>query len=323
MQQDKAPGPDGFTVAFYRNHWETIKKDFIRMVKNFFSKCKMGNSIKSSHLALIPKDPNPQSFDRFHPISLCNVSYKIITKILANRLKNLLPSLISENQGGFVPRRKITDNVILIQEAIHSSIRRKERGMIIKLDMANAFDRVNHHFLKEALGKFGISSTFISRIMECISYPWTAPLINDDALLIGEASSLMARRFKKTLESFLIASGGNLNNNKCMIYTWNVPRHIIQIISTILDIPTQRNWSHFMYLGLPLAKESVKIEIWVKLIEKLRGKLQSWGMTWLNLAGRTTLIKAILSALPIYQFAVTLAPASTHKHMEIIIRSFL
>ena len=86
MAQDKAPGPDGFTVAFYRNHWEIIKKDFIRMVKNFFSKCKMGNNIKSSYLALIPKDPNPQSFDRFRPISLCNVSYKIITKILANRL---------------------------------------------------------------------------------------------------------------------------------------------------------------------------------------------------------------------------------------------
>eukprot|EP00253_Pinus_taeda_P028357 PITA_28357 len=178
MQQDKAPGQDGFTVAFYRNHWETIKKDLIRMVKNVFLKYKMGNNIESSHLALIPKDSNPQSFDRFRPISLCNVSYKIITKILANRLKNLLPSLISENQGGFVPSRQITDNVILIQEAIHSSISRKERGMIIKLDMENAFDRVNHHFLKEVLRKFGISNTFISIIMECITHPWTAPLIN-------------------------------------------------------------------------------------------------------------------------------------------------
>jgi len=385
MAQDKAPGPDGFIVAFYRNHWDIIKKDFIRMVKNFFSKCKMGNSIKSSHLALIPKDPNPQSFDRFRPISLCNVSYKIITKILANRLKKLLPSLISENQGGFVPRRQISDNVILIQEAIHSSINRKEKGMIIKLDMANAFDRVSHQFLKATLEKIGISSTFISRIMECISLPWTAPLINgrpsnyfrssrglkqgcplspflyiimaetlsihlenqrrqkeitgisivrginginhslfaDDTLLIGGASSLMERRFKQTLDLFLLVSGGKLNNNKCKIYTWNVPRQIIQRISSILDIPAQMNWSHFMYLGLPLAKESVKTEIWASLIEKLRGKLQSWGVSWLNLAGRTTLTKAILSALPIYQFATTLAPASIHKHMELIIRSFL
>eukprot|EP00253_Pinus_taeda_P027507 PITA_27507 len=385
MPLDKTPGPDGFTVAFYRNHWEIIKKDYIRMAKNFFTKCKMGSSIKSSHLALTPKDPNPQSFDRFRPISLCNVSYKIITKILANRLKRILPSLISENQGGFVPRRHITDNVILIQEAIHSSISRKERGMIIKLDMANAFDRVNHSFLQAVLKNFGISEHFTSRVMECISLNWTAPLINgrpciafqssrglrqgcplspflyiimaetlslhlenkrklkeitgidivrgskginhslfvDDTLLIGGASSLMARRFKETLDLFLQASGGKLSNNKCMIYTWNVLRHITQRISLIMEIPAQGNWSHFMYLGLPLAKESIKTEIWVKLIEKLREKLQSWGVYWLNLAGRTILIKAILLALPIYQFATTLAPTSIHKHMELIIRSFL
>lgn len=385
MQPDKAPGPDGFTVTFFKNHWDTIKKDYVRMVKNVFKNCKMGENTKSSHLALIPKDINPLSFNQFRPISLCNVSYKIVTKILANRLKNLLPNLISENQGGFVPHRQITDNVILIQEAIHRRINRKERGMIIKLDMANAFDRVDHHFLTEVLRKFGISNKFISIIMECISNPWTAPLINghmrsyfrssrglrqgfplspflyiimaetlsihleklrkqkeitgisiergikeinhslfaDDTLLIGGASSLMEKRFKKILDAFLAASGGKLNNKKCKIYTWNASFQIMQRISLILDIPVQRNRSHFSYLGLALAKETIKSEIWVKHIEKMRGLLQSWGLSWINLAGRTTLIKAILSTLPIYQYAVTLAPASTHKHMELIMRSFL
>eukprot|EP00253_Pinus_taeda_P027567 PITA_27567 len=175
MPLDKAPGPDGFSTSFYKTHWDIIKKDYIRMAKNFYTKCKMGSSIKSSHLALIPKEPNPQTFDRFRPISLCNVSYKIITKILANRLKKILPSLISENQGGFVPKRHITDNVILIQEAIHSNLAKNERGMIIKLDMANAFDRVNHSFLQAVLKKIGISEFFTSRVMECISYNWTAP----------------------------------------------------------------------------------------------------------------------------------------------------
>eukprot|EP00253_Pinus_taeda_P008823 PITA_08823 len=175
MQLDKAPGPDGFTVAFFRNHWDIIKKQYVKMVKNIFKKHKMGEITKSSHLVLIPKDPNPHSFECFRPISLCNVSYKIVTKILSNRLKKLLPYLISENQGGFVPKRQITDNVILIQESIHSSINRKERGMIIKLDMENTFDRVNHQFLADVLKKFGISSKFISIIMECISNPWTAP----------------------------------------------------------------------------------------------------------------------------------------------------
>lgn len=385
MPLDKAPGPDGFTVSFYKTHWETIKKDFIRMVRNFQRKNKLGSSVKSSFLALIPKDPNPQSYDRFRPISLCNVSYKIISKILANRLKRILPSIISDNQGGFLPKRHISDNVILIQEAIHSSVARQEKGMIIKLDMASAFDRVNHSFLEKVLTKFGISRPFINKVMECVTQNWTAPLINgrpcrafkstrglrqgcplspflyiimaetlslhlenkrrtkeitgvdiirgtkginhslfaDDTLLIGGASSLMARRFKIILDLFLQASGGKLNNNKCKIYTWNVPRHITQRISRILEIPAQLSWTHFMYLGLPLARESIKSEVWANLVEKMRGKLQGWGMQWLNLAGRTVLIKSVLSALPIYQFAITLAPSSIHKHMELILRSFL
>eukprot|EP00253_Pinus_taeda_P022784 PITA_22784 len=365
MQQDKAPGPDGFTVACFRQHWETIRKDFVRMVKNAFRKHKLGDNTKSSHIALIPKEANPKSFDRFRPISLCNVSYKIITKIIANRLKKLLPIIISENQGGFVPKRQIIDNVILIQEAIHSSLNKGERGMIIKLDMANAFDRVDHSFLRAALKKFGFSSNIVSIISGCISNSWTAPLINgrprnffrssrglrqgcplspflyiimaetlsvhlenlrlkreitgiciergikeinhslfaDDTLLIGGASSLMARRFKRVMDAFLQVSGGKLNNRKCKIYTWNVPYQIQQSISQILDIPLQRNWSSFSYLGLLLAKEHIKAEVWTKHIENMRSLLQSWGVSWLNLVGRTILIKVVLSGLPIYQYA--------------------
>jgi len=114
LHPDKAPGPDGFTVAFYRNHWETIRKDLMRMIKSAFKKNKIGGNTKASFLALIPKVPNPTSFGRHRPISLCNLSYKIITKILKNRIKKNLPTIISENQGGFVPRRQITDNVIIV-----------------------------------------------------------------------------------------------------------------------------------------------------------------------------------------------------------------
>ena len=94
-------------------------------------------------------------------------------------------------------------------------------------------------------------------------------------------------------------------------------------ISQIMDTPIQKNWSHFSYLGLLLAKEVLKSETWNKQIEKMKGNLQSWGLMWLNLAGRTIFIKALLSALPIYQYVVILAPASIHKQMELIMRGFL
>jgi len=97
----------------------------------------------------------------------------------------------------------------------------------------------------------------------------------------------------------------------------------MQRISIIADIPVQRNWSHFSYLGLPLAKEVVKSEIWNKQIEKMRALLQSWGLSWLNLAGMTILVKALLSALPIYQYVVTLVLASIHKQLKLIMRGFL
>ena len=94
----------------------------------------MGGCINSTFLALIPKEANPSSFDIFRPISLCNASYKIISKLLATRLKPLLGKLISSLQGGFVKGRHILDNVIQVQEAMYSSFQRKEKGMLIKLD---------------------------------------------------------------------------------------------------------------------------------------------------------------------------------------------
>ena len=90
--------------------------------------------MNSAFLDLIPKEKDATSFERFQPISLCNIGYKIITKIMARRLKNILPYLVSENQGGFIKGRKIWDNIILVQEAIHSSLNNGEKGMVVKID---------------------------------------------------------------------------------------------------------------------------------------------------------------------------------------------
>ena len=89
-----------------------------------------------------------------------------------------MKQIISESWGGFVARRKIIDNIIIIQEAIHSSLERKQKGMAIKLDMANAFDRVNHFFLFEIMSRFGFSKRFIRWTKVCINSSWIAPLIN-------------------------------------------------------------------------------------------------------------------------------------------------
>jgi mannosylglycoprotein endo-beta-mannosidase len=132
----------------------------------------------STFPTLIPKETNHVSFDRFKPISLCNASYKIISKLLANRLKPLLGKLISDSQGGFVKGRHILDNVIQVQEAMHSSNLRKEKGMLIKLDMANAFDRVKLPFLYQVILSFGFEQEFVNLIKAYTNSPWIAPLVN-------------------------------------------------------------------------------------------------------------------------------------------------
>jgi hypothetical protein len=112
---------------------------------------KLGGSTNSSFLDLLPKEHGASSINRFRPISLCNISYKILSKIIANRLNPLLSSLILPSQGGFVVGRQIWDKFILVQEAIHTSSAQGESSMVIKLDMANAFDRVEHKFLFKVL----------------------------------------------------------------------------------------------------------------------------------------------------------------------------
>jgi hypothetical protein len=116
---------------------------------HFFNTAKMDENINVTHIALIPKKSDPCNVSDFKPISLCNVTYKIISKVLANWLKRVLPQLISENQSAFIPGKLITDNIMAAYEMLHSMHTRmwsKVGFMGIKLDMSKAYDRVEWIF---------------------------------------------------------------------------------------------------------------------------------------------------------------------------------
>jgi len=115
------PVPDGFTIHFHHYCRYIIKYDLLQMLKYDHKYCRMGGDINSNFLSIIPKYSNPSSLSHFRPISLCNSSNNILAKIITNMLKLILSKIIYENQGGFVETRKIVDNIILVQEAIHSS----------------------------------------------------------------------------------------------------------------------------------------------------------------------------------------------------------
>jgi hypothetical protein len=139
MHPSKAPGPDGFSAAFYQKYWNTVGPKVRSAVLSMLNDRTILQKINFTYIVLIPKKKNPKSMSEFRPISLCNVIYKIVAKVLANRLKMILPQVISDNQSAFVPERLITNNILIAYELLHqmnSRRRGKKEFMALKLDMS-------------------------------------------------------------------------------------------------------------------------------------------------------------------------------------------
>lgn len=188
MKKGKALGPDGFPVEFFQEFWEVVKLDLLEVVKESFMNKQMLKSLNATFLVLIPKKEGANSLDLFRPIALCNVVYKIITKLIANRLKPWLGELISEEQGGFVAGRQIMDGVVIAAKTIHSMESSKEKSMFIKLDMAKAYDRVKWSFLFKILGAFGFASDWIEWVRSCVTSSSFSVLLNGEPTELFGAS---------------------------------------------------------------------------------------------------------------------------------------
>ena len=145
MHPNKSPGIDGMSPLFSQKYWNIVRLDVVNAVTSFFHSDNMLKVVNETLITLIPKVEHPINLTQYRPISLCNTLYKIISKVLANRLKVVLNKCISESQSAFVPGRQIVDNVLIAHEVMHF-LKNKRKGktgfMAIKLDMSKAYDRV-------------------------------------------------------------------------------------------------------------------------------------------------------------------------------------
>lgn len=181
MHPLKSPGPDGFEACFFQHHWEIIGDKVGVVVLNFLNGGSLDPSVNKTFIALIPKSHNASLVSEYRPISLCNVVYKLIAKTLANRLKLVLPSIISQNQSAFVPGCLITDNVLIAYEALHTMHTRmngKKGYMAVKLDMRKAYDRMEWPFLEAMMRTLGFEEKWISLVMRCVTSVSYSVLVN-------------------------------------------------------------------------------------------------------------------------------------------------
>ena len=126
---------------------------------------------------------NPISVSQYRPISLCNVLYKIFSKVPANRLKKFIPELITKHQSAFAKNRLILDNVLVAFETLHC-MKNHNSGqtgfMAIKLDMSKAYDRVEWNYLQKLMEKMGFCSRWIGLMLECVHTVSYSILVNGD-----------------------------------------------------------------------------------------------------------------------------------------------
>lgn len=129
MHPDKSPGPDGLNPGFFQSFWHVVGTDVIRFCQEFMLTGVMPDGVNQTLVALIPKIKKPQTISDLRPISLCNVLVRILSKVLANRLKSCLKLVISDKQSAFIEGRMLSDNALVAYEVNHFMRRRTQGHM--------------------------------------------------------------------------------------------------------------------------------------------------------------------------------------------------
>ena len=179
LPKNKTGGPDGYSAEFFTSTWSIIGPEITEVVLEFFQSGRLLKQWNTENLVLIPKKTNASLPSDFRSISCLNTVYKVISKLLASRLKEILPLMISKSQSAFLPGRLLAENVLLATDLVngYNSQTVSPRGML-KVDLRKAFDSIRWDFILASLRALAVPETYIMFIAECLSTASFSVLVN-------------------------------------------------------------------------------------------------------------------------------------------------
>nr|GFA33446.1 RNA-directed DNA polymerase, eukaryota, reverse transcriptase zinc-binding domain protein [Tanacetum cinerariifolium] len=308
----------------------------------FFMNGEIPNGCNSSFIALIPKVPDSNLVKDFRPISLIESVYKIIAKILANRLVNVLDGIVSEVQSAFGAGRQMLDGPFIINEIIQWCRSKKRKALIFKVDFEKAFDSVRWEYLDDVLFKFGFGSKWRAWIrlkqgdplspflfilvMESLHLSFQRVIdarmftgiklsnsvtvshlfFVDDAVFVGKLCEGNINTLVNVLECFHRASGLKINMSKSKLMGVHVEDSIIKQAAVKLGCLTFR--ASFTYLGLKGGGSMSRISEWKDVVDKVKARISKWKLKTLSIGGRLTLLKVVLCSIPIFHMSTYRVP---------------
>ncbi|KAE8716020.1 hypothetical protein F3Y22_tig00110156pilonHSYRG00217 [Hibiscus syriacus] len=323
----KAPGPDGFTMGFFKKFWPSLKIS------------------------------NPEGIEDYRPISLVGSLYKIISKVLSRRLVSVITNIISPTQFAFIPGRQLHECAFLANEAIDFWRKKGRKGVVFKADFRRAYDSVEWPILLRLLKVMGFRDKWISWINLCISSASISVLVNgspteefmmgkglrqgcrfsigrennrfllthlqfaDDLIIFCRDSPTQILNVRRVLRIFSLMSGLNLNLSKSKLFGVNLGEELLEERASVVGCGVGA--LPMSYLGLPVGTSKNSDMLWEPVIQNFSSKLAGWKASTLSLAGRLVLVKTVLSSLPIFFMSIFKIPPKVNRKLNSIMASFL
>jgi len=164
----KSSGPDSVSFGFDKEFWSLLKDELLRFMVEFHRNGKLSKGLNSTFIALIPKVNSPQRLNDFQPISLVGSLYKILAKVLANRLRSVIGSVVSESHSAFVKGKQILDGILIANEAVDEATRLKKVLLLFKVDFEKAYDSVDLNYLDSVMANMNFPTLWRKWIFECV-----------------------------------------------------------------------------------------------------------------------------------------------------------